>query len=135
MTARAWWYAAGALYAAGLVVLLSWPEPIDGLDGVSPVVQHFLAWCAATPAATWITYPVLEQVTNVLVFVPAGLVARRLIRLPSAALLAIGVAISLSAELVQAALLPHRFATASDVIANSLGFAIGVICTKYLPRR
>lgn len=69
----------------------------------------------------------LEIIANILVFVPVGILAFILVprRFWLVALLT-GPAISLSIELAQRLVLPHRAATVTDVIANSGGALIGV---------
>lgn len=73
-----------------------------------------------------IGYPVLEFTANIALFAPFGmLVTLAWPALPSWAVIVAGAATSVLIEIVQIAL-PTRFPTVSDVVANTLGAAIGV---------
>lgn len=69
----------------------------------------------------------LEIIANVLVFVPIGILAFILVPRPLWPLaIVLGPALSLSIEVFQRLVLPHRAATLTDVVANSGGALIGV---------
>lgn len=111
-----WLYGAFAVYAVLLAILLLSPEPLENVFGVN------LKQLAHST----------EEITNVLVFVPIGLVgAARLPRRWQALLLGVGLACLV--ELAQYAWLPDRTPSFDDVLKNSLGTAIGVLL--YRPRR
>jgi glycopeptide antibiotics resistance protein len=77
-------------------------------------------------------YVALEFTANIAMFVPFGiLVPLAFARLPWYATLALGFATTLSIELVQSTL-PSRFSTVSDVVANTLGAAIGLLVLRRL---
>ena len=81
-------------------------------------------------------YGVLGFASNVALFVPLGvLVAVQLSQRRRWLAVAIGAAVSLAIELMQAALLPERFATGSDVVANTVGAAAGVLLFSLVDRR
>ena len=112
---------------AGLIALgyigLSYRAPQTAVDG--PLFR-FLRWAQQTPGYDWITYGVVESTANVLLFVPVGAVAFLLLprRLWPVSLL-VGPALSVAIEVSQALLRPGRVATFDDIVANSLGAAIG----------
>jgi len=75
-------------------------------------------------------YVALEFTANIAMFVPFGiLVPLAFARVPWFATLALGFATTLSIELVQSTL-PSRFSTVSDVVANTLGTAIGLLVLR-----
>jgi len=77
-------------------------------------------------------YVALEFTANIAMFVPFGiLVPLAFARLPWFATLALGFAATVTIELVQSAL-PSRFSTVSDVVANTLGTAIGLLVLRRL---
>ncbi|MDR6904794.1 glycopeptide antibiotics resistance protein [Agromyces sp. 3263] len=79
-------------------------------------------------------YVVLEFTANVVLFLPFGALATIASpRLRPMAVIAIGFASSVVIELVQLAI-PSRYATVSDVIANTLGTAIGCLITVAVAR-
>ena len=80
-------------------------------------------------------YVALEFVANIALFVPFGVLVRlAFARPPWWAILLLGFATTLTIEIVQATL-PTRFSTASDVIANTAGTALGVLAVRLVSRR
>jgi glycopeptide antibiotics resistance protein len=76
-----------------------------------------------------LSYLVLEFLANVALFLPLGaLLAVAFARLPWWAIVGIGFVTSVAIELVQLGL-PSRFSTVSDVVANTLGTALGLLLT------
>ncbi|KRC60587.1 hypothetical protein ASE14_06215 [Agromyces sp. Root81] len=76
----------------------------------------------------------LEFLANVALFVPFGaLLALAFPRTPVWGIVAIGTAVSVGIELVQLAL-PSRVSTISDVIANTIGTALGLGLTLWWAR-
>ena len=79
-------------------------------------------------------YIVLEFTANIVLFLPFGLLATVAYpRLRPVLVIAIGFASSVVIELVQLAI-PSRYATVSDVIANSVGTAIGCLVAVAVAR-
>ena len=86
---------------------------------------------AEVPAA----YVALEFVANIALFVPFGVLGRlAFARPPWWAILLLGFATTVTIELVQS-ILPTRFSTVSDVIANTAGTALGVLAVRLVSRR
>lgn len=102
---------------------LSYRAPQTAFDG--PLFR-FLLWAQQSARFDWITYRVVESSANVALFVPIGAIAFLLLprRLWPLSLLA-GPALSVAIEVTQAILRPGRVATVDDVVANTLGAAIG----------
>jgi len=115
----------GALaWLIAAAVILLWPVPVD--RGSDHWLLGVLRELHAHGLPRWIGYGTVEFSANVLLFAPLGVflvlaLVRRIGVWSIAFTVAAGVALSLAAELAQEALLPERFATASDVAANVLG--------------
>ena len=119
------------LVALGLIVFL--PAPASG--GVTGVLGWMAELIGRLGAPVYETYVVLEFLANIALFVPFGLlVAVVFPRLRPLAITALGFATSVTIELVQI-LLPTRFPTVSDVIANTLGAAIGCLVVAAVVKR
>ncbi len=80
-----------------------------------------------------LTYAGLEAGANVLMFVPFGVLVGLLV---SRAWLVVALAfcLSTSIELAQLAFLPTRVATLQDVVLNTLGAAVGLLCLRLVRR-
>ena len=112
------------LYLLAVCVIVFAPQPdAERFTGIVAVVARALE--------TWgipfeIGYPVLEFAANVALFVPFGILVPLIAPLWHPWLvIASGFALSCLIEFVQTAL-PSRFPTASDLLANTLGTALGV---------
>lgn len=127
MTARK--AAVRVLATLTLVVVFAigyWPVPVD--RGVRSVLGSVLDRLTAAGAPGWVDYAHLEFGANVVMFVPLGvLIALLLPRWEWWLAPIIGLALSLAIEFGQALLLPERFATPLDVLANSAGATIGAL--------
>jgi glycopeptide antibiotics resistance protein len=117
------------LVAVGFVV---WsPQPTDGV-GIAQVVARWVAAQFGLPPEP--TFAVLEVAANVAMFVPFGvlaLTAYRWMRVWSATIA--GLATSGIIEGVQL-FLPTRFATVSDLIANTAGALLGALLVAAVRR-
>ena len=119
-------WSAGLLvgYALTLILIAFWPTPVD--RPVAAILLRIDEWFPGF-------YRALEFGANIALFVPLG--AFLALQLPrGAAWLAViaGAVVSLSIELLQAALLPERFPASSDVVANTIGCAVGVLLVAIL---
>jgi VanZ family protein len=118
------WLVALGAYAVLVAAVVGWPTPVDA-NARAPLSELFaLLYGYGVP--DWFDYAVLEKAANVAMFVPFGL----LITLMDRRLWLWGIvgpgAASGAAELAQHVLLPERFATWTDVAANTAGAALGV---------
>jgi hypothetical protein len=105
-------------------VVVFWPVPVDA--GMAGALERTLAWLHASGPLEWMSYSLIETAANGVLFLPLGaclvilLPPGRRWWSPCACLL-----VSLVIEVGQLALLPHRFATAQDVAANTAGAVAG----------
>ena len=114
------------LYIGVLALVVFWPSPVD--QGSAGTLKAVLRRLHGMGVPGWVNYSFVENLANVLIFVPFGLLgaawlSERRIWLAAAG----GIAASCLIETAQAVLLPNRFATIYDVTANSLGAALGCI--------
>jgi glycopeptide antibiotics resistance protein len=113
------------LYAIGCAALTLGPSPGDLLFRVAQQVEGLDS----------LPTPAIEALANLVLFVPLGLLLCALLpRLRRLAVWALGVAASVTIELVQF-LLPERSPSLRDVVINSLGAALGVVLHTLVFRR
>jgi hypothetical protein len=120
---------AGALCAVWLLavaLIVLWPTPVDRAGGGA--LRHGLEYLYRHGLPAFVTYGVVEFMANVLMFVPLGLFWFMLTPCrwrwwaPAA-----GFALSTAIETTQLLVLPQRFATPHDVVANTLGSLFGTL--------
>jgi VanZ family protein len=128
-TRHRWWLVLlAAVYGALLAIVLFWPVHIDGEGGfIQP--DAALAFLARLRVPVGVRYLLVESGANALLFLPLGALwaawaaVPRYRRIATAA--ALGAAISLAAETVQQLVLPDRTFDLRDVLANTVGAALG----------
>lgn len=113
-----------AMYTAAVAVIAFWPVPVD--QGVRLGVLRFSAFVRGN-GFIGLQYEHIEFTANLLMFIPLGLLLTLALRPRSAPWLPPIACLIASAviELVQYTLLPQRFTTVSDLVANTLGGASG----------
>jgi VanZ family protein len=119
-----------AVYLVALAALTL--VPVLGPDVTALVVRlaHLLG---ASGAAR--TSALVDATTNVLLFVPAGLLLGAAVpRLRPVSVWLVCVAASVGIELAQALVVPGRHPSAVDVATNALGAALGVLLGTLLRR-
>ena len=114
--------AASALYLALLASLTIGPQPAT----VGGTLVALGDWFAGWQVTAWLTFAVLEFVSNVVLFLPLGLlwVAWTGTRRWWLAAL-VGLALSGAIEATQALALPDRYPDVRDLIANTAGAVLG----------
>ena len=122
---RGWALALGIPFFAGLAILTLTPARVErSMPNLLDLVlgaAHRMGWAA-------LDFTRLEIIANVLVFVPVGVLAFLFMpRMIWPLALLIGPAISVAIEVAQRVALPHRAATFSDIVANSVGATAGVV--------
>ena len=109
------------LVAVGLVVF--WPTPVD--RPAAGTLQAAISWFHLHGMPKFIAYGAVEFSANIVMFIPMGFIASLFLRNGWLAVIA-GTLASCLIELSQAVLLPARFASGMDILANSLGAGIGI---------
>ncbi len=115
-----------------IVAIVFSPLPPD-LDGQ----RRLAAWLAAvhrTWMPRWVTFGAVEFESNVAMFVPVGFLGEVVFARDRRAVIAACIAFSIAVELVQWLALPARQADWRDVLANSLGAALGIALAAGLLR-
>ena len=113
-----------AIYGTLVAIVGFFPTPVD--RSASPLLRSALAALHRWGVPDWFDYDVVEFTANIALFVTFGVLAvlafgRRRAWL---AVLA-GAAASATIEICQWLLLPARFPTGLDVLANTIGTVIG----------
>ena len=115
-----------AAYGVLLACIVFWPQPVD--RGMSGYLDQMLSLLDSLGAPGWADYALLESLANVVLFLPAGLLLAAWLSPRWSWLAAVaGLCVSAGIEAAQALLLPERYATPQDVMANGLGAALGTV--------
>ncbi|TFD66746.1 VanZ family protein [Cryobacterium ruanii] len=111
-------------YIVALALIAFWPTPVD--RGMHGSISLAVLWLHAHGIPTWLNYAAIEFTANIALFVPVGLLLVVLAG-PHRWWLGpvVGALVSTLIELGQLVLLPERFATVNDVVANSFGALLG----------
>lgn len=116
----------GVACLAGVLLVGYLPSRVDG--GVEPAVRRVLAWLQGLGAPEWVNYDFADFAANIGLFVPIGLVSALLLPWRAWwAAIPIGAALSGLLELGQFLFLPERFASWTDVAANTAGALVGAV--------
>ncbi|WP_167133909.1 VanZ family protein [Arthrobacter sedimenti] len=122
-----------AVWLVAVAFIVLWPTPVD--HEAAGILRRGLGFLHRHGFPAFITYNVVEFTSNVLMFVPLGLfwfiLAPHRWRWwgPVA-----GFALSALIEVTQLVLLPQRFATPYDVLANTTGAMTGTVLAWLLLR-
>ena len=114
-----------AIYGTLIAAIGFYPTPVD--REATPLIRRVLAALHRHGVPDWFNYHFVEFTANIALFVPFGVLAvfatgRRRVWL---AVLA-GAGASVVIEVVQWLLLPERFPSGLDVLANTIGTVVGV---------
>lgn len=121
----------------GVVVVLVagivwWPEPPAA--AAQQGLARFLAVAHIHGLPIWITFQLVEAISNIVMFVPIGFLAALALRRWQWLVVPIGLLASTAIEVSQL-LLPDRVASVRDVVTNTLGTLIGYLLALPLVRR
>lgn len=115
--------ALAAAYVLALMLIAFWPTPVD--RPASGTLTQVIGWLHQHGMPAFIGYNKIEFAANIVLFLPLGFIAAGWAKKwwhPLAA----GFAASCLIELGQAFMLPQRFASVLDIVANTAGAALGV---------
>lgn len=122
-----------AAYVVVLLLVVGWPTTVDSeLDvaGWWPV----RAGADALGVPVSVSYAVVEVGANVAMFAPLGWFAVTLFGARRWQVVAGAFGVSVVIELAQTLLRPERFGTVSDVVANTVGAAVGASFAWWMVR-
>lgn len=113
-------------YGSFVALVAFWPSPID--RPVAGLLDRVIAELHERGVPAFIDYAFVEFCANVVLFVPLGVLFG--LALPVrwwVPMLLCGPAVSTGIELVQRQALSERYASVTDVVANSVGATAGVL--------
>lgn len=115
-----------ALYACVVLTITMWPTQPDQVW--ASLVERFIGFLHRNGVPGWFGFGELEFSANIAMFVPLGfLLALTLPQRASWLSILLLPAFSGMIEFTQGRFLTARFATLSDVVANTLGGFVGVV--------
>lgn len=123
-----------AVVTVAVLVIVFWPTPVDA--GARGTIARVLDTLYGVGLPRFVTYGVVEFGANVVMFLPLGLLVA--LALPRWLLWfspLLCASLSLTIELCQALLLPHRFASILDVAANTSGAILGTLVAIIIVKR
>jgi glycopeptide antibiotics resistance protein len=128
---------AGYLWAVGWMTLRAQPYGADIATGL----DRLLSWFAEHASTAWITFDRVEFAANVAMFLPLGILAVLWFGVRGWwSAIVIGALVSGAIESAQAVFLETRVPDLRDILANTLGAALGMLLMLLLaflltPRR
>ncbi len=149
---RMLWTTAGFIYATAIVAFTVFPLPeftpgYCAAHATEPLFdplrfpRELIALVQTQgPMAVISDWLVWEFTLNMVLFIPFGMIVRRVFEWPRGAILAAALGTSLLIELTQLtgnwglAPCPYRFADTTDLITNTTGAVIGIALEKVTPR-
>lgn len=118
--------AASVLYFVALLMIAFWPVTVD--KNADKLLYRLFAWLYRHDAPRWLDYGFLEFSANIALFIPMGLFVVILAGAHRWWLgIVAGIAASSGIEIGQFLFLPSRFATLTDVAANTAGAVAGTV--------
>lgn len=123
----------GVIYAVAAGLIVFWPSRVDApADGL---LYDFILWLRELGVPrSFANYSTIEFAANIVMFVPAGLIVALLLAPRARPLLVvllttvIGAGASVLIESVQNCFLPARVGDSRDIVANTSGTIIGLVC-------
>ncbi|GAA1498192.1 VanZ family protein [Paeniglutamicibacter kerguelensis] len=110
-------------YLLTLACIAFWPTEVD--RPINGTLRHAIRWLHAHGMPSFIRYKTLEFTANIALFAPLGYVFAAVWARKWWHPVLIGFAVSCVIEVGQALLLPNRHASSLDIVANTLGAAVG----------
>lgn len=116
-----------AFYLVALALVVFWPTPVDRNTG--RFLSTALSWLHGHGVPGWFGYSVVEWLSNVAMFVPFGYLTATLVeRGPWRLATLAGFVLSVAVEASQLLFFAERTGSILDVMANTLGAAVGAGC-------
>lgn len=111
-------------YSIAVSLIAFWPVPVDRSMGGT--LGKMLSWLHSHGMPGLINYQFVEFSANIIFFAPMGAIMGLWIKRRISTII-ISTYISIAIEAIQELFLPQRYSTVFDVLANTLGAALGVI--------
>jgi VanZ family protein len=122
-----------AVIIAVIAVIVFWPGPPD--PSGQNALEHFLYLAHANGLPRRITFNLVQNLANVAMFLPLGLLGSLALRRRNYLVVLYGALASGLIELTQLLLLPDRVASMQDVLSNTAGVLIGFLLSIPALRR
>lgn len=107
-----------------------WPSPVD--QTLQGQIDRILQFLHRQGPGTWFDYTLVEASANVVLFIPLGFVAALAFReKPWWRISVLGLFTSGCIELGQLLFLHNRFASPSDLVANTVGASVGALLALF----
>ena len=116
-----------------VAVIVFWPGPPD--PGGQSALETFLQRQHRRGLPEWITFNLVQNVANVVMFLPVGFLGALALRRHNYLIVAVAAIGSGLIELTQLLLLPDRVASLEDVAANTAGAVVGLLLAVPTLRR
>ncbi|ALO67769.1 hypothetical protein AS189_16400 [Arthrobacter alpinus] len=114
--------ALAAAYLLAVILIVFWPTPVD--RPAAGALHEVLSWLYRHGVPRFINYNVVEFSANIVMFIPLGIIASSYFKNAVVGVI-LGALSSCLIELGQALMLPDRYATGLDVLANTMGAGLG----------
>ncbi|VXB72833.1 VanZ like family protein [Microbacterium sp. 8M] len=112
------------VYAVALLLIAFWPQHVDkGMGWFLKALTHHIPL---------LTYDRIEFGSNIVLFVPLGILLAILMPRRRYLVMPIGFVVSLAIESAQGVLLAGRTASLADLIANTAGACIGLFAVEVI---
>ena len=112
------------VYAVALLLIAFWPQHVDkGMGWFLKALTHHIPL---------LTYDRIEFGSNIVLFVPLGILLAILMPRRRYLVMPVGFTVSLTIETAQGVLLPGRTASLADLIANTAGACIGLFAVEVI---
>jgi len=122
-------------YLTVLVATSLWPKPVDGQGLLASITSEILIFTRGISWLHWIQYNQLETLANILLYVPLGVfLVVFWLKAKLWLICLVPLVVSFLAEGWQRLFLPDRYATANDVLFNSLGGLLGILIATSIRR-
>jgi VanZ family protein len=116
-----------------VAVIVFWPGPPDPAG--QGALESYLRHPELHGLPRWITFNLVQNLANVVMFLPLGLLGSLALRRRNYLVVLFAASASGLIELTQLLLLPHRVASLEDVLANTTGALLGLLLSIPALRR
>src|ERR1700712_1204781 len=122
-----------AVMVAAVVVIVFTPGPPD--PNGQQDLHRYLEQAHVNGLPYWISYDLVQDLSNVVMFIPLGLLGSLALRRHNYLVVLAAACASGFIELVQLVLLPDRVASLQDVLCNTIGAFLGFLLSIPALRR
>ena len=118
-----------AAYLIAVAMVVFWTTPVD--RPATAMLSEVLSWLHEHGMPGVINYNFVEFSANIFMFIPMGIIVSAYFKNATVGIL-VGALGSCLIELAQALLLPDRFSSGLDILANTMGAGLGALVYFFL---